>query len=160
MPTKENFMATITLTINAESALDLVNEIRNLQAAIGMQITKHEQVATEIKTAATPTAKATKPRTETKPKPVEAKEEPVETKVEEVKTTEVKAEETAPTSAFSKDDVAHHLGELSAAKGMKTAKEVLARFTSKAGVPCVRMSDIQEKDYEDFINTCKAEASA
>ena len=131
-------MTTVTLTINAATAEDLMNEVRKLQLTIGAPISNAQ-------TEPNPTVQKT-----AEPKKATAKKDkPVETPVAE---TPVAVE--AGTSSLTKDDVQKALQNLSSAKDLATAKAVLAEFKNAGGTTCARVSDLQVQDYEAFVARC------
>jgi len=174
-------MGTITLTINASTAEELIEHVRDLQGAILGHVTTQkpfekpdfsgvgkadlggtsEPSKTEPKKtrAAAPKEKVTPNQEATTSERVGTD---VQTTTVPAKTDAVQSGATmeAATGSKTKDDVAKSLQDLTAAKDLAKAKEVLGRFMSPAGVACARMSDIQPKDYEDFIATCEAESKA
>lgn len=149
----------IVLTINAATAEELVSQIKGLQAALVGQVLVMNESGTVEKRESAPTIEKPKATRTAK-----AKENVAETKVEAPKAEETQTDaaqttiESAVQGTKTKEDVATALQTLTAAKDIETAKRVLAQFKNKDGNPSARMSDLLEKDYEDFISTCEAES--
>jgi len=136
-------MTTVTLTINAATAEDLMNEVRKLQLTIGAPISNAQ-------TEPNPTVQKT-----AEPKKATAKKDkPVETPVAETPVAETPVAVEAGTSSLTKDDVQKALQNLSSAKDLATAKAVLAEFKNAGGTTCARVSDLQVQDYEAFVARC------
>lgn len=135
-------MTTITLTINAATAEDLIHEVRKLQLAIGAPIPVQAEVTGKVE-----------PKTEAK-KATAKKDKPVETPVVETPVAETPVAVEAGTSSLTKDDVQKALQNLSSSKDLATAKAVLAEFKNAGGTACARVSDLQVQDYEAFVARC------
>jgi len=136
-------MTTITLTINAATAEDLIHEVRKLQLAIGAP-------TSNAQTEPNPTVSKT-----AEPKKATAKKDkPVETPVVETPVVETPVAVEAGTSSLTKDDVQKALQNLSSSKDLATAKAVLAEFKNAGGTACARVSDLQVQDYEAFVARC------
>jgi len=141
-------MTTITLTINAATAEDLIHEVRKLQLAIGAPTSNAQ---TEPNPTVSKTAEPKK-ATAKKDKPVETPV--VETPVVETPVVETPVAVEAGTSSLTKDDVQKALQNLSSSKDLATAKAVLAEFKNAGGTACARVSDLQVQDYEAFVARC------
>jgi hypothetical protein len=131
------------LIIDASTVEELMEKVCALANKFGVDLSEStktpvtKEVVEAAKTIAVEPEVEEAPKKEKKAK--KEKEVVVETStVEEVKT-------------YTKQDITNACQELSEAKGLDKAREVLGKFGAK------RISEIKEEDYGAFINACKAE---
>lgn len=165
----------ITLTITSESAAELVDQIRDLQSTLvqtganpvgAKELTPSKETLDKVNATlkeahydGPPIKEAAPVEKEKKPRAAKPAAQPAAQKETEVVTTPVQTE-TVPTSTAStgltKEDIAEATQKVSAAKNLEVARGILAQFSKEDGTSCARISDVQMKDYENYIATCNA----
>jgi len=157
----------ITLTITSETAQDFMTKFSHVATAFNGTA---RLAGTEGRNE-TPTAVGA-PKAETVKEPVKTAAKETKSKTTKAESTTVSKTDVAGTentpvantsvqsntseSGITKDDISAAVQSVSSAKDLEVARGIIAQFKKEDGAPCGRISDIQVKDYEDFINTCKA----
>jgi len=148
----------ITLNITALTAEELMNQIKDLhrQCAISGQasilVTANEPAPSKESHSNAPVSAPVEEKKKGRTKP---KEELAGSKLIEVD--ETKVETTPDSPAITKEEIQEITQKVSSVKNLEVARSVIAQFKKVDGSSCVRISDIQVKDYESYIATCNAE---
>ncbi len=149
----------ITLTITSETASDFMAKFSQVashfQPGVKIEVPQIQTPKTETPAAAKEAkeTKAKSGKTKAESATVSASDVPADTSASVASTP---AEASTSTSGLTKDDVSAAVQRISAAKDLETARAVINKFKKADGTPATRISEIQEKDYEDFVNTANA----
>lgn len=133
-----------TITLQASSAAELFRELQVLAGSIGKTIPVIDKTFEAGSLVPTQTALSA----ETKPVKAQKKTEPVKPKDTMQEDHHDRGEKTAIEFSTCKDAML----ELAKKKGRDATLQVLGQFQDVKGQPCGRVTAVQEKDYEAFMD--------